>query len=196
MFTIRGECAILIGNEVYDMKLDVKSMCICSFFAVLIAIGAFIKLPISIVPVTMQTLFVVLAAIVLKQKKATISVLLYLIIGLIGIPIFANGGGITYVLQPTFGYLIGFLCAANIVGYLASKKNSLKYYFFISVLGMLIIYLFGMLYFIFIQKVYYGIAFEWGWVFYYLFLVYLPGDLISCGIAAWIGKRLEKVSLL
>lgn len=64
------------------MKLSVKSMCLCSLFAVLIGIGAFIKLPISIVPVTLQTLFVVLAGLLVKKKMAMISVLLYVGIGL------------------------------------------------------------------------------------------------------------------
>lgn len=175
---------------------DVKTMCICSMFSVLIAVGAFIKIPISIVPITLQTLFVVLAGLLLGKKKATLSVLVYIIIGLVGIPVFANGGGITYVLQPTFGYLIGFLISAYFIGMMSTKYQSTKSMFLISILGMLIIYLVGMLYFGFIQYFYYGITFKMGWILYYLFLVYLPGDFISCVIAVFIAKRLLQVDMI
>ena len=178
------------------MKMNVKEMCLCSLFSVLIAVGAFIKVPISIVPVTMQTLFVVLAALILKKKLASLSVLLYIVIGLIGLPVFANGGGIMYVVQPTFGYLIGFLVAAYVVGYLAEKKTTIVYYLIIGFVGMLIIYAIGMGYFIFIQMTYYMVPVSFSWVIYYLFLVYLPGDLISCIVASWIAYRLVKVNVL
>ena len=75
--------------------MKTKDMCLYALFAVLIGVGAFIKLPISIVPVTLQTLFVILAALILKEK-AVYSVLLYIGIGLLGIPVFASGGGISY----------------------------------------------------------------------------------------------------
>ncbi len=176
------------------MKINIKSMCMCSLFSILIAIGAFIKVPISIVPITLQTLFVVLAAIVLKNKLASGSVLLYLIIGLIGLPVFANGGGLMYIVQPTFGYLLGFLVAAYVVGTLAKRQSSRWYLIAISIVGMLLIYAVGMAYFVFIQQVYYGVSFEWSWIFYYLFLVYLPGDLISCVVAGLVGYRLQNIS--
>lgn len=175
------------------MKLTVKEMILCSLFSILIAVGAFIKLPISIVPITLQTLFVVIAGIVLGKKLALISVLLYIVIGLIGIPVFANGGGIMYVVQPTFGYLIGFAVAAYCIGLASEKYSGVKSLILISVIGMLIIYIIGMLYFLWIQNVYYGIPYTWGWIFYYLFLVYLPGDLVACVVGAYVGKRVKQV---
>lgn len=95
--------------------MKIKDMCLCALFAVLIAVGAFIKLPVSIVPITLQTLFVILAALVLK-KKAVYSVLLYVGMGLLGLPVFTSGGGISYVLVPSFGYLIGFIVCSWFVG--------------------------------------------------------------------------------
>lgn len=175
---------------------DVKTMCICSMFSILIAVGAFIKIPISIVPITLQTLFVVLAGFLLGKKKASLSVFVYIVIGLVGIPVFVNGGGITYVLQPTFGYLIGFLISSYLIGMMSMKDQSSKSMLLISVFGMLIIYLIGMMYFAFIQYFYYGITFQMGWILYYLFIVYLPGDLISCIIAVFIAKRLLKIDMI
>lgn len=174
------------------MKLNVKSMCLCSMFSVLIAIGAFIKVPVSIVPITLQTLFVVLAGIILEKRVALISVMLYIIIGLIGLPVFANGGGITYVLQPSFGYLIGFLVVAYFIGAFSKKAKNLIQLIIITIIGMLMIYIVGICYFAFIQHFYYGIDFTLEWLIYYLFIVYLPGDLLSCLVACWIGTRLIK----
>ena len=178
------------------MMKDVRSMCFCSMFAVLIAVGAFIKIPISIVPITLQTLFVVMAGFILGKKKAFLSVLLYIMIGLLGLPIFANGGGIAYVLQPTFGYLIGFLVVSYLIGRFSEKGKDIKSMMIISIVGMLIIYMFGMIYFALIQKFYYGLTFETSWILYYLFLVYLPGDILSCIIGVFLSKRLMKVDVV
>ncbi|MDD3049245.1 MAG: biotin transporter BioY [Bacilli bacterium] len=177
-----------------NMKLDVRSMCLCSMFSVLIAVGAFIKIPISIVPITMQTLFVVLAGMILGKKNATISVLLYIVIGLIGLPVFANGGGIAYVLQPSFGYLLGFVVSAWLVGLLSEKTSQMSKLIISAIIGMIVIYVIGIIYFAFIQHFYYGVDFTLDWLFYYLFIVYLPGDTISCILAGWIAYRLKKMN--
>lgn len=161
-------------------------------FSVLIAIGAFIKVPVSIVPITLQPLFVVLAGILLEKRVAMISVLLYIIIGLIGLPVFVNGGGIAYVLQPSFGYLIGFLVAAYFIAAFSKNTKNLVQLIIITIIGILIIYSVGISYFAFIQHFYYGVDFTLNWLIYYLFIIYLPGDLLSCFVAGWIGTRLKK----
>lgn len=175
------------------MKLTVKDMTYCALFAVLLAVGAFIKIPISIVPITLQTLFVVLAGLLLGKKRATVSVLLYIIIGLIGLPVFSSGGGLGYIIHPTFGYLLGFLLAAYVIGALSENGKSFIQLCIIAVFGMLLIYLCGFLYFYFIQNIYFGKGITFGWMFYYLFLVYLPGDLISCLVAVTIKQRIGKL---
>lgn len=174
------------------MKLSIKSMCLCSMFSVLIAVGAFIKVPISIVPITLQTLFVILAGILLEKSVAAISVLIYIMIGLIGLPVFTNGGGIAYILQPSFGYLIGFLVAAYFIGDFSKKTKHIGQMILISLIGIMIIYLVGISYFVLIQHFYYDIDFTLAWLIYYLLIVYLPGDLLSCILASWIGNRLKK----
>lgn len=81
-----------------------RSLVYCALFTALIAVGAFIKIPIPVVPFTLQYLFTMLAGILL----GSLSVLAYMILGLIGLPIFSEGGGIGYVFKPSFGYIIGF----------------------------------------------------------------------------------------
>ena len=176
-------------------SLTTKQITYIALFSVLIAIGAFIKLPISIVPITLQTLFVVLAGLVLGKVYAPIAVLVYILVGLIGLPVFSTGGGPSYIFYPSFGYLIGFVFGAYIVGRLANDTSSILRNFMICVLGMFVIYAFGMAYFIFIQYVYYGKVFEASWVLYFLFLVYLPGDLLSCFVASLLYKRLPRIQI-
>ena len=168
--------------------MRIKDMCICSLIAILIAVGAFIKIPIGMVPITLQTLFLVLGAFLIK-KKIVISVLLYLIMGLIGIPVFVNGGGFTYVLMPSFGYLIGFLFAGYYIG--SYKKERMLWLILRSFLGILFIYLIGVIYFVLIEWVYYQQVFSFTYLFYYLFLIYLPGDLLSIIVAISIYKRIH-----
>ena len=76
------------------MKISAKDLTLVALFSALIAVGAFIKIPFLLVPITLQTLFIVLSALVLERKLAVLSVIVYIMIGLVGFPIFANGGGI------------------------------------------------------------------------------------------------------
>ena len=103
------------------MKLNVKQLILAALFAALTAVGAFIKLPISIVPITLQVFFVFFAGLSLSPYAALLSQSAYLIIGLAGVPVFTGGGGISYALTPTFGYLLSFLLMAPMTSFLARK---------------------------------------------------------------------------
>ena len=119
-------------------KLTTKSLILCSLFASLIAVGAFIK-----VPFTLQVLFTTLAGLLLGPRLAAISVGIYLLVGLVGVPVFTQGGGPSYIFQPTFGYLIGFLFGTYVTGYIAHKssKHSLKGLIYASLVGLAIVYI-------------------------------------------------------
>ena len=88
-------------------RITTRNMVLCALFAALIAIGAFIRIPVPYVPITFQGFFVLLAGFLLGPKYGAASMLIYIAVGLVGIPVFTEGGGIMYVLKPTFGYLIG-----------------------------------------------------------------------------------------
>ena len=85
-----------------------KQLILCAMFVALIAIGAFITIPIPIIPLTLQDLFVMLAGILLGPKWGALASLIYVFMGLAGLPVFTQGGGLAYVLKPSFGFLIGF----------------------------------------------------------------------------------------
>lgn len=74
-----------------------KNMVLCAMFVALIAVGAFIRIPIPVVPFTLQILFINLAGLLLGGKLGAIAAGSYMIIGLIGLPVFAEGGGLSYI---------------------------------------------------------------------------------------------------
>ena len=127
---------------------DLRKMVFASLFAAMTAVGAYIKIPIPIgpVPITLQVLFVLLAGIMLKSKWGSISMLIYLLLGIVGLPVFAGGAsGLGVLFGPTGGYLIGFVAAAFVIGFLADQvgtSNILRNAVFMTI-GVGIIYLFG-----------------------------------------------------
>ncbi len=132
-------------------------MTFCAIFTALIAVGAFIKIPVPPIPFTLQTMFVVLAGLMLGGNMGTASVLLlYMILGLIGIPIFTGGGGIGYVLKPTFGYIIGFCVGAYAIGKISYKNGKLggyaRMFCGFSRIGNYIYGFFGIIYYYFITN--------------------------------------------
>lgn len=100
---------------------NINSMALIAFFASLTAIGAFIKITLPVVPFTLQIVIVFLAGTLLGSIRGLQSQLVYLFVGLAGLPVFTKGGGITYLLQPTFGYLIGFAAAAYVIGFIIER---------------------------------------------------------------------------
>lgn len=173
----------------------VYSLILCALFAALIAVGAFIKIPIPYVPFTLQVLFTTLAGIILGPKYGVLSVAVYLFIGLIGVPVFTAGGGPGYVLQPTFGYLIGFLFGTFVTGYIAHRvpNPSIKRLLIANFSGLILIYTLGTVYYFFIAAFYtHTYAGLWS-LFLYCILMPIPGDTLTCIICAFLGKRLVPI---
>lgn len=130
-----------------------KDVALCGLFAALVAVGAFIKVVIptgaDTMNFTLQWFFVMLAAFLLGSRRAFTSVGVYLLIGLAGVPIFARGGGPAYLLRPTFGFLLGFLLAAWVMGKVCECLNSWKMGALMTAAtaGYVVYYGMGMVYF-------------------------------------------------
>lgn len=90
--------------------MKTKQLAVMSLFAALTAVGAFIRIPLSFYPVpfTLQTAFVFLAGLCMEPREAFFSQLAYVALGLVGLPVFSAGGGIQYIFNPTFGFLLAF----------------------------------------------------------------------------------------
>ena len=173
-------------------KLSTKSLILCSLFAALIAVGAFIKIPIPVVPFTLQVLFTTLAGLLLGPKLGAISVGIYLLIGLIGIPVFTQGGGPSYIFQPTFGYLIGFVLGAYVIGLCVEKFKEINFknLFIASLIGLIVVYVLGVVYMYIIYNFYIGNEMGvwvavWGGA-----ISCAPGDILICIITAIMGVKM------
>ncbi|WP_053956843.1 biotin transporter BioY [Inediibacterium massiliense] len=116
------------------MSLKTNELILCALFSALISIGAFIKIPVPMVPFTLQFLFTNLSGLLLGKKLGSLSVGIYIVIGLLGLPIFTSGGGIGYIFEPTFGYIIGMAYYYFIANYYIHSPigiNALLWYCFV-----------------------------------------------------------------
>ncbi len=128
---------------------SVKNLVFTAMFAALIAVCSIISVPIGAVPVTLQTFAICLSAAMLGWKRGFFAVLVYLLLGAIGVPVFAGmTGGFGILAGPTGGYLIGFIPTALIVGFVADKTNRrLLPLTAAMVVGVLVCYAFGTFWF-------------------------------------------------
>lgn len=167
---------------------------ICALFAALTAVGAFIKIPLPLIPFTLQFLFVALSGVLLGAKRGLISQLLYIGIGLAGVPVFAEGGGISYIFQPSFGYLIGFAAAAYLIGRLMeSKTSSIRSIFLSTFIGLLLVYLIGVIYMYFIVNLYLSKEITLWKAIYAGAVTCLPADLLLCLLTGLAGTKLVPI---
>ncbi|AZU63892.1 biotin transporter BioY [Neobacillus mesonae] len=176
------------------LKIKTSNLAAVSLFAALTAIGAFIKIPLPYVPFTLQVLFVYLAGSLLGSKKGMLSQLVYVGIGLAGVPVFTQGGGIGYFLQPTFGYLLGFIAAAYVVGFIIERIQNPKTIHFIlaNLAGIFVVYLIGVPYLYLALNTWMGVTSSWGHILLVGFVYGIGGDIILTVFAGMLTMRLYK----
>lgn len=174
------------------LKSKTKRMVLCALFVALITIGAFIRIPVPGVPFTMQLEFVLLAGALLGGKLGMGAVLIYMAMGLLGLPVFAQGGGMSYVLKPSFGYIVGFAVGAYATGSIANKevRPGMRRLLAANLTGLVIIYLFGMAYYWLICRFYLGTPIGLWPLLLNCFLLLVPGDIVLCVVGAALEKRL------
>ena len=186
-------------RSVKNRELSIREMASCGLFTALIATGAFMRISIPVQPFpmhfTLQFFFVLLAGILLGPRLGALSVCIYLAVGLMGVPIFAAGGGPAYLVRPTFGFLLGFVFAAYVTGRAARlrDKASVRWYLFSSFWGLAAMYLSGMVYFYFISNFVIHMPVTWKLVFINCFLLTVGGDFVLCVLAALMARRLKPV---
>lgn len=177
-------------------KINVSDMAYCALFAVLITVGAFIKIPVPVCPFTLQFFFTTMAGVVLGAKRGAISVAIYTILGLVGLPIFAEGGGIWYIFKPTFGYMLGFIAGSYATGFIVTKlKESRINIFIASFVGLLLVYAIGMAYYYLLGNYVVNSPIGLWPLFLYCFLLAVPGDLALCIVVAIVGPRIRKATV-
>jgi biotin transport system substrate-specific component len=179
------------------MNLKTKEIILCGMFAALIAVGAFIKLdiplPLYTMHFTLQWFFVLMAGFLLGEKLGSISVLVYILIGLLGVPVFAAGGGLTYIFRPGFGFLLGFIPAAYFIGLLSRKLkcNSALKMLVPAAVGEIVYYTVGAVYFYMIKNFYVGAPVTWSVVIVDYCLITVLPDFLLCVFAAVFCHKLK-----
>jgi biotin transport system substrate-specific component len=99
---------------------------LASLMAALTAVGAYIHVPLGPIPIVLSTLFVLLSGLLLGSRWGLISMGVYLLVGVIGIPVFAGGkGGLAHLFGPTGGYLLGFVLSAWVTGFISERSHGL-----------------------------------------------------------------------
>lgn len=176
-------------------KISTQDMVLCGVFTTLIAVGAFIKVPVPVVPFTLQFLFTMLAGLLLGGRKGALSVGVYIVLGLVGLPVFAEGGGFWYILKPSFGYLLGFMLAAYVTGRMVERKGRLStgWVMAVNFLGLFIVYAAGMIYYYVICNYVIDTPIALGPLFLYCFVLAVPGDICLCILAAILTVRVRPV---
>jgi biotin transport system substrate-specific component len=141
-------------------KTEIRSIILIALFAALMIVGAYLKIPNPFFPVyfTFQTIFSILAGLLIGSKNGALSMTLYMVMGLAGLPVFSTPAGIHYVLNPTFGFLLGFIAAAWAVGKISESFSdfTIGTSFLASSAGILSIYFFGTVYMYFLNIFYTG----------------------------------------
>lgn len=173
-----------------------KTMMIISIFTAIICILAQVTIPLPIVPITGQTLAVGLAATILGSRKGSLAVGLYLVLGAVGMPVFAGmSGGIGIVVGPTGGYLLSYLPVAFLTGFLLEKTNFTIFYGILAnIIGMILTLLLGTLW----LKV--SLSLTWTAAFYSGSAPFILVGLIKALLAGYLGitiyYRLKSARLL
>ncbi len=130
--------------------MKTKDMILISMFAALTAIGAQISIPLEPVPFTLQVLFCIYSGVLLGAKRGALSQVLYVLVGLAGLPIFAGGkGGVAVIASPTFGFIIGFIACSYIAGRITEKFENVNIFKLLlaTVSGLLALYIIAIPYF-------------------------------------------------
>lgn len=178
------------------MASKTKNMILTGLFAALTAIGAYIVIPIGPAPITLQLLFTVMSGVFLGSRYGALSQIIYILMGLSGLPVFAGGaGGFSYIFAPSFGYVIGFIAAAFIVGKFLEdeKKPGFLKIFLSCLLGTAVIYVIGYPYLYLVLTKVSGATVTFQGLLKPAVLIFLPGDLVKIIIAAYAGRKMVPI---
>lgn len=170
-------------------RLTVKEMSLVALFPAMMAATAGIAIPFGGLPaITLQTIFVFMAALTLGPRLGSLSMIIYVFMGLIGLPVFANfRGGLGVITGGHGGFIIGFIFSAYLVGIMKNINflNKLMGYRFLTlVLGNVVIYLFGASYIAYLTNTSLPSVLA-------SFTQYLPGDFIKIIIVLYVHSRIR-----
>lgn len=170
-------------------KASVRGMAYAAMFGAMTAVGAYITIPLQPVPITLQSLFANLAGALLGGYLGALSQVVYLLLGIIGLPVFAGGkAGLGVLLGPSGGYLIGFVLGTYLTGKIIElkKKPGFTLILLAVLAGNLVIYGLGTAQLALVARLSPAKAAAVG------VIPFIPGDLLKMAAAAAIASRLRE----
>ena len=173
------------------MNTRTRKLVYTALFAALTAVGAFLRIPMVYSSVTLQYLFTAMAGLLLGRRWGALSQAVYVLLGLVGLPIFTMGGGFGYVFQPTFGFLLGLIPSALVIGLITRKNRRPLRIILACVAGLATLYAVGLPYMGLILNVYLGKGWSLGRLLRDGMLLFLPGDALKIAVAAILFPKLS-----
>ena len=182
----------MANTSTTSKHLRTVDLCYIALFAVLMAIGAWISIP-GPVPFTLQTFAVFAALVTLGGKRGTLSVIVYLLLGAVGLPVFAGfKGGLAALLGVTGGYILGFVAAALLYRLLTAKLgNRLSVVIAACVIGMIACYAFGTAWFVAVYTAQTG-PMTIGGALGACVIPFLPFDALKIALAILLSRRISR----
>ncbi|HLR80961.1 MAG TPA: biotin transporter BioY [Bacillota bacterium] len=177
-----------------------RNMVLGGLFVALTAIGANITsiLPFMViggVPITLQTFFAILSGLILGSRLGAFTMFVYMMLGLAGVPVFAQfKGGISMLLSPTFGFIVSFILIAYVAGKLVERKQSFSMYIVAALVAMALNYIIGTHWmyaaYIFWFNAPEGFSYKLAWMW---MMVPLPKDIVITVLAGMFAFRLKRI---
>ncbi|HZK44282.1 MAG TPA: biotin transporter BioY [Syntrophomonadaceae bacterium] len=176
------------------MRLSTQELVLAAMFTALMCIVTMlvrIFQPILIIPFSLQPFIMLLAACILPPRGALLSMLAYLALGIIGIPVFSAPpyAGPAYILLPSFGFILGFPLAAYVQSKLI-RRNNLPNFILAGIVGILILYLIGLPYMYVMLNFYIGEAVNVMTILKIGFIPFITFDILKIILASWLALKL------
>jgi biotin transport system substrate-specific component len=166
----------------------VKRLVYAALFAALTAVSAWVTIPLPFVPITLQTFFVMLSGVVLGPYFGALSMIVYLLLGLVGLPVFAGGqSGLGALVGPTGGYMIGFILCPIVAGLIMRmhKDPGIIWYGLAMLAGDTVIFILGLAQLSVVLHMPVDRAVIIG------LLPFIPGDILKIIAASFVARKIK-----
>lgn len=172
--------------------MSAKRIALIGLFVALLSVSAKISIPFVPVPMTLQSAVVLFFACYIGAADSLIGVGVYILLGLIGVPIFASGGGFDYAVKPSFGFTIGFLASSAVCGLTYAKCGKWWQVILCLAAGTVALYVVGITYFLLLKTFYLGGAIDFWNVLVTFWLMFIPSDILKAAICFLLLKRIPR----
>ncbi len=171
---------------------NIRMLTVSALFTALIAVGAFIRIPVPMWPFPLQTLFTTLAGLLLGPRHDTLSCVPSMVLGLAGLPVFTGGGGPQYIFQPTFGCIVGFAVGAWFAGMIVRRGRARGFRLFLlaALADTAVVYVIGMAWFWCVKAFYLNDPIGMWTLFVTCFVPTIGVDVLKAALAAGAAVRL------